>query len=91
VDDPEVLASLHQALGGFDFGPEAEAWTVLDLAVAAGGASRAEARRLITQGGLSVNGQRLADPTGSPPALIAGRYWWVSLGKKRRVVGRRSG
>ena len=91
VDDPEVLASLHQALGGFEFGPEAEAWTVLDLAVAAGGASRAEARRLITQGGLSVNGERLADPTASPPGLIAGRYWWVSLGKKRRVVGRRSG
>lgn len=91
VDDPEVLASLHQALGGFEFGPEAEAWTVLDLAVAAGGASRAEARRLITQGGLSVNGERLADPTAAPPALIAGRYWWVSLGKKRRVVGRRSG
>ncbi len=91
VDDPKVLASLHQALGGFEFGPEAEAWTVLDLAVAAGGASRAEARRLITQGGLSVNGERLADPTAAPPALIAGRYWWVSLGKKRRVVGRRSG
>jgi len=91
VDDPEVLASLHQALGGFEFGPEAEAWTVLDLAVAAGGASRAEARRLITQGGLSVNGERLADPTAAPPALIAGRYWWVALGKKRRVVGRRSG
>ena len=91
VDDPEVLASLHQALGGFEFGPEAEAWTVLDLAVAAGGASRAEARRLITQGGLSVNGERLVDPTAPPPARIAGRYWWVSLGKKRRVVGRRSG
>ncbi len=91
VDDPEVLASLHQALGGFEFGPEADTWTVLDLAVAAGGASRAEARRLITQGGLSVNGERLADPTASPPALIGGRYWWVSLGKKRRVVGRRSG
>ena len=91
VDDPEVLASLHQALGGFEFGPEAEVWTVLDLAVAAGGASRAEARRLITQGGLSVNGERLADPTAAPPALIAGRYWWVALGKKRRVVGRRSG
>ena len=49
-----------------------------------------EARRLISQGGLSVNGERLADPTRPPPALIAGRYWWVSLGKKRRVVGRRS-
>ncbi len=91
VDDPEVLGSLYEALGGFEFGPEADAWTVLDVAVAAGGGSRAEARRLITQGGLSINGERLGDPSAAPPALIGERYWWVSLGRKRRVVGRRSG
>jgi tyrosyl-tRNA synthetase len=89
VDDPDVLASLHEALGGFDFGTEAEAWTVLDLAAAAGGGSRSEARRLITQGGLSINGERHADPSAAPPPLISGRYWWVALGRKRRVVGRR--
>jgi tyrosyl-tRNA synthetase len=89
VSDPAVLASLFDALGGFEFGSEAEGWTALDVAVAAGAASRAEARRLITQGGLSINGQRMADPSSAPPAPIAGRYWWVGAGKKRRAVGRR--
>ena len=89
VHDPEILEALFGALGGFDFGPEADGWTALDLAVAAGAGSRGDARRLITQGGLSVNGERLSDPSAAPPALIAGRYWWLSLGKKRRVVGRR--
>jgi len=89
VSDPEVLASLFDALGGFEFGAEAEGWTTLDVAVSAGGTSRGEARRLIAQGGLSINGVRIADPGAAPPALVAGRYWWVTLGKKRRVVGRR--
>jgi tyrosyl-tRNA synthetase len=89
VSEPEVLEALFDALGGFEFGTEAEGWTVLDAAVAAGAGSRAEARRLVTQGGLTVNGQRLADPAAAPPALIADRYWWVALGRKRRVVGRR--
>jgi tyrosyl-tRNA synthetase len=90
VDDPAVLETLYEALGGFDFGPDAADWTVLDLAVAAGAGSRGEARRLITQGGLSVDGERLTDPAAMPPAPVAGRYWWVALGKKRRVVGRRT-
>ncbi len=91
VTDPAVLASLYESLGGFEFGAEAEGWTVLDIAVAAAGASRAEARRLISQGGFSINGNRLTDPAASPPELIDGRYWWVAMGKKRRFVGRRRG
>jgi tyrosyl-tRNA synthetase len=89
VDDPALLESLYEALGGFEFGPSAEAWTVLDLAVAAGAGSRAEARRLVSQGGLTVNGTRQADPAAAPPPPLSGRYWWVALGRKRRVVGRR--
>jgi len=91
VTDPEVLASLYDTLGGFEFGPEAGDWTALDVAVAAGGTSRGEARRLIAQGGFSVNGQKLTDPADPPPALIDGRFWWVAMGKKRRFVGRRAG
>ncbi len=91
VDDPAVLASLFDALGGFEFGAEAGEWTALDVAVAAAGASRGEARRLITQGGFSINGEKLTDPAAGPPALIDGRYWWVAMGKKRRFVGRRTG
>ena len=91
VDDPAVLEMLYGALGGFDVGAEAADWTVLDLAVAAGAGSRSEARRLITQGGLSIGGERASDPSAALPAPTADRYWWVALGKKRRVVGRRSG
>ena len=91
VDDPAVLEVLYDAVGGFEFGPEAEGWTALDVAVAAGGSSRGEARRLIEQGGFRVNGQQLSDPAAGAPALIADRYWWVAVGKKRRAVGRRAG
>jgi len=89
VVDPAILEALHGAAGGFEFGSEADAWTLLDVAVAAGAGSRGDARRLITQGGLTVNGERATDPATPPPPLIAGRYWWVSLGRKRRVVGRK--
>lgn len=91
VDDPAVLASLYDALGGFEFGAEADGWTAVDVATAASGQSKGEARRLISQGGFSVNGQKLTDPAEVPPALIDGRYWWVAMGKKRRFVGRRAG
>ena len=89
VDDPEVLAALYDAVGGFEFGAEAEAWTVLDVAVAGGAGSRTEARRLISQGGLSIGGQRMTDPAAAAPSLVGGRYWWLALGRKRRIVGRR--
>ena len=91
VDDPAVLAVLYDAVGGFEFGAEAESWTALDLAVAAAGSSKGEARRLIGQGGFRVNGQQLTDPDAPIPALIGERYWWVAMGKKRRFVGRRTG
>ena len=91
VDDPAVLAVLYDAVGGFEFGAEAEAWTAIDVAVAASGSSKGEARRLISQGGFRINGQQLTDPAAAPPALIGERYWWVAMGKKRRFVGRRAG
>jgi tyrosyl-tRNA synthetase len=91
VDDPAVLDVLYDAVGGFEFGPEASEWTALDVAVAAGGSSKGEARRLIGQGGFRINGQQLSDPAAAPPALIGERYWWVAMDKKRRFVGRRTG
>ena len=90
VDDPAVLTVLYDAVGGFEFGPEADGWTAIDVAVAAGGQSKGEARRLIGQGGFRINGQQITDPAAEPPARIGGRYWWVAMGKKRRFVGRRS-
>ncbi len=91
VDDPAVLDVLYEAVGGFEFGAEAGEWTAVDVAVAASGQSRGEARRLISQGGFSINGQKFTDPAATPPALIGERYWWVAMGKKRRFVGRRAG
>ena len=91
VDDPAVLEVLYATVGGFEFGAEAEGWSAIDVAVAASGSSKGEARRLISQGGFRVNGQQLTDPTAEPPALIGERYWWVAMGKKRRFVGRRTG
>jgi tyrosyl-tRNA synthetase len=91
VDDPGLLADLYEALEHFDVGSQADAWTALDVAVAASGSSRAEARRLIGQGGLTINGERQSEAGATPPPPIAGRWWWVALGRKRRVVGRREG
>ena len=91
VEDPEVLSVLYEAVGGFEFGADSESWTVLDVAVAASGQSKGEARRLIGQGGFRINGQQLTDPAAAPPVLIGDRYWWVAMGKKRRFVGRRAG
>jgi tyrosyl-tRNA synthetase len=91
VEDPAVLAVLYDAVGGFEFGTEADEWTAIDVAVAASGSSKGEARRLISQGGLRINGQQLTDPAAAPPVLIGERYWWVAMGKKRRFVGRRAG
>jgi tyrosyl-tRNA synthetase len=91
VDDPAVLDVLFDAVGGFEFEAEADEWTALDVAVAASGSSRGEARRLISQGGFRINGQQSTDPAAAPPALIGERYWWVAMGKKRRFVGRRAG
>jgi tyrosyl-tRNA synthetase len=92
VTDPELLDALFEAVGGFEVGPEVDGWTVLDVVLAASGdGSRGEARRLITQGGLTINGERVTDPTAAVPAAIAGRYWWIGLGRKRRVVGRVTG
>jgi tyrosyl-tRNA synthetase len=90
VTDPATLDSLFDAIGGFEFGDETKEWTVVDVAAAAGGGSRGEARRLVSQGGLSINGERFSDPAADPPELIGGLYWWVALGKKRRFVGRKA-
>jgi tyrosyl-tRNA synthetase len=45
--------------------------------------SKGEARRLLQQGGISVNGEPLAlEGTVGPDRLLAGRYLWLRRGKK---------
>ena len=58
--------------------------TVLDLAVEVSGSlkSRAEAKRLIGQGGLTINGEKYSDPSGAIPE---GEEFEVKIGKKEFV------
>ncbi|MFL5769346.1 MAG: tyrosine--tRNA ligase [Chloroflexota bacterium] len=59
-------------------------------AVAAGAAaSNGEARRLISQGGLYVNDERIASFDQPLPDAVHGRYWVLRTGKKNvRIVER---
>jgi tyrosyl-tRNA synthetase len=60
------------------------------LAVASGASSsNGEARRLIAQGGLYVNDERITDPNQAPPEALHGRFWIVRTGRKHiRLVER---
>ncbi|HEY7599976.1 MAG TPA: tyrosine--tRNA ligase, partial [Candidatus Limnocylindrales bacterium] len=88
IGDPEMLEALWQATGGFEFS-DGEAADPIDIALASGLAtSKSEARRLISQGGLSINDQRVAEGVALP-LPVDGRYLVVRAGKKRMAVGRR--
>jgi tyrosyl-tRNA synthetase len=51
-------------------------------------ASNGEARRMIQNGGLTINGEPIRDPAAPMPAPIAGTWWEVRIGKRRRELGR---
>ncbi len=90
VTDPDALRSLFESGGGFAFAPGtvAEGAAVL-LAEAGVFASRGEARRMIAGGGVTINGERVADPAFVPDP-IAGEWLDVRIGKRRREIGRLS-
>ena len=91
VDDPEVLASLHASTGGFAWTPDALAGgTAVLLAESGVFGSRGEARRMIANGGVSINGIKVTDPD-SVPEPIGGEWLEVRIGKRRREIGRRVG
>jgi tyrosyl-tRNA synthetase len=88
--EPAVLEVLWSALGGFEFSEEDVSGDALGLALAAGVASsRSEGRRLIEQGGLSINDERVGAVDAAVPAPIDGRYLVVRAGRKRLAIGRR--
>jgi tyrosyl-tRNA synthetase len=65
--------------------PDAEPRTVTDVAIAAGAAaSRGEARRLVDQGGLTLNGRPATDAAAGvgADALLAGRFLLVRRGRR---------
>ena len=88
VTDPEVLDVLFREIAGY-------AWTgegtdLIALAVDSGlFSSRGEARRAIAQGGMSVNGIRVASVDEPLAGPVAGRYHLLRQGRKRLVVARR--
>ena len=90
IRDADILDALFTELEGFEFGAAEVADGALGLAVASGlYQSRGEARRQINQGGLSINDERVTDPSAPVPEPIGGRYLVLRAGKKRLMIGRR--
>ena len=88
--DSTLLDQLYSSLDHFDFGPEDLEGGALRLAIAAGlYASNGEARRAISQGGLSINDERVSSPEDAVPAPIDGRFLVLRAGKKSLRIGRR--
>ena len=89
IVDPAVLATLFEAVDGFTFSAAAAGGTVLALLVASGTvASNGEARRLVAQGGVTVNDVRVGDIEERVPSPIDGEWLVIRIGKKRLRVGR---
>jgi tyrosyl-tRNA synthetase len=89
----DVLALEALAAGdGFTWSDSDGRLDALGLALASGlVASRGEGRRLISQGGLSINDERVAAADAPLPEPIDGRFYVVRAGKRRVRVGRRLG
>lgn len=86
--DPAVLASVHGSTRGFTFHTDALAGGAAVLLAESGLlGSRGEARRMISGGGLTINGKRITDPAAIP-IPIAGEWLDVRIGKRRREIGR---
>jgi tyrosyl-tRNA synthetase len=91
ISDPAALESLFQATGGFTFPAESVSKGSNTLLTEAGVfPSKSEGRRLISSGGVTINGQRVTDPAFVPEP-IAGEWLEVRIGKRRREIGRRVG
>ncbi|MHB8458494.1 MAG: tyrosine--tRNA ligase [Candidatus Limnocylindrales bacterium] len=89
IRDPAVLAAMYDVLDHGEVAAEDLSGGVIRLAVTAGlVASNGEARRSIAQGGLSINGIRIATPDDPIPEPIAGRWLVLRVGRKRIVVVR---
>jgi tyrosyl-tRNA synthetase len=86
IIDPAVFQRLAKSIGSFP----AEAIAGRDVASALVGAqvlpSLGEARRLIQNGGLSINGHRVGDPMDPMPDPIGDRWWEVRIGKRRLAI-----
>jgi len=90
VTDPALLASIHDATRGPTFEATDDADTVVMLLAGTGiASSRGEARRLIQNGAITVNGDRVTDAGAPIPSAIAGEWFEVRVGKRQRSIVRR--
>ena len=90
ITDPDKLAQVHAATGGASVAAAlAQSAAYVVVAEAGLAASRGEARRLIAGGGLTVNGVRITDAEAPLPDPIAGEWYEVRRGKRKRDVLRR--
>ena len=79
---PEALAALDPVRLAVD-----ASWTAAGTAVAIGAvSSNGEARRLVSQGGLYINDERVTDPNALLPEPLHGRYWVIRTGKKNTRI-----
>jgi tyrosyl-tRNA synthetase len=92
IRDPDVLEGLFNEIDGFEFTADDLAGGALKLAIVSGlYASNGDARRAISQGGLSINDERLKAADDAVPAPIDGRFLVLRAGKKSVRVGRLKG
>jgi tyrosyl-tRNA synthetase len=92
IEDPAVLATLHAAADGFEYRAAEVAAGAVPFLVSTGTfSSNGEARRMITGGGITVNGLRLASPEDRLPEPIAGEWMVIRVGKRKLRIGRRAG
>jgi tyrosyl-tRNA synthetase len=78
----EALAALDPVRLAVD-----PSWTAAATAVAMGAvSSNGEARRLVSQGGLYINDERVTDPNAPLPEPLHGRFWVVRTGKKNTRI-----
>ena len=89
ISDPDVLDVLYGSIESSSFRTADLPSSALDLAVGSNFVpSRSEARRLISQGGYSINGERIASPDAPLPNLVGGQYLVQRQGKKRVQIVR---
>ncbi len=89
VADPALLARIHAATSGPTVTPEVIAGGVAVLLAETGLAtSRGEARRLISGGAITVNGERITDQAAPVPAAVGDAWLEVRVGKRHRAVVR---
>ena len=71
IRDPAVLETLHGSVGGFTFTDADVAGGPLAIATASGlFGSAGEARRAITQGGLTIGDDRVTAPDSAIPSPV---------------------